>query len=168
MEYLERNQALRMDYQRYSTIIIANFWRNRYYHLDPEMYARLGHTLETFTRAGKEVVLVNSCYYFNTKRQHEGFFRARLGLERRPFPPSDYDLDHAVDQQSVRTADSLRRHIATHYPTVRWVDIAQYIPRELEAEGKSVLNDLAHLSPHGARYLAGEYIKYGGRLVTKQ
>lgn len=168
--YLKRNKQLLTEYNNYSTIIIANFWGSKYYHKDPEMFNRIDQMLTTFTKAGKDVVLLNTCYYYNTSLSHASLAQKGLGVKPQ-YIKALFDRDPLTGAdfvESKRVADSIHRYVENKFPTVRWVDIAQYIPENLFHDGVSVLSDWAHLSPHGARYLAGEFIRRKQRLVSSQ
>ena len=166
--YLKRNQQLLTDYNNYSTIIVANFWGSKYYHKDPDMLNRIDQMLTTFTNAGKDVVLLNTCYYYNTSLSHASLVQKGLGVDSQ-YLKTLFDRDPLTGadfEESKRVADSIQRHVEHKFPTVRWVDMTQYIPENLFHDGVSVLSDWAHLSPHGAKYLAGEFIRRKQILVS--
>lgn len=166
--YLKRNKQLLTEYNNYSTIIVANFWGSKYYHKDPDMFNRIDQMLTTFTNAGKDVVLLNTCYYYNTSLSHASLVQKGLGVDSQ-YLKTLFDRDPLTGadfEESKRVADSIQRHVEHKFPTVRWVDMAQYIPENLFHDGVSVLSDWAHLSPHGAKYLAGEFIRRKQRLVS--
>lgn len=167
--YLKRNKQLLTEYNNYSTIIVANFWGSRYYHKDPDMLNRIDQMLTTFTNAGKDVVLLNTCYYYNIAFPHASLVQKGLGISERYIKALFDRGDPLIGpdfEESKRVADSIQRHVEHKFPTVRWVDMAQYIPENLFHDGVSVLSDWAHLSPHGAKYLAGEFIRRKQRLVS--
>ena len=167
--YLKRNKQLLTDYNNYSTIIVANFWGSKYYHKDPDMLNRIDQMLTTFTNSGKDVVLLNTCYYYNTAFPHASLIQKGLGISEQ-YIKSLFDRGEPLIgpnfEESKRVADSIQRHVEHKFPTVRWVDMAQYIPENLFHDGISVLSDWAHLSHHGAKYLAGEFIRRKQRLVS--
>ncbi len=167
--YLKRNKQLLTDYNNYYTIIVANFWGSKYYHKDPDMFNRIDQMLTTFTNAGKDVVLLNTCYYYNIAFPHASLIQKGLGISER-YIKTLFDRGNPLVgpdfEESKRVADSIQRHVEHKFPTVRWVDMAQYIPENLFHDGVSVLSDWAHLSPHGAKYLAGEFIRRKQRLVS--
>lgn len=168
--YLDRNQKLITDYKKYSTIIIANFWGNMYYIKNPNMLSSIDQMLTTFTDAGKDVILLNTCYYYNTPLSHASLVQKGLGVKPQ-YIKALFDRDPLTGAdfvESKRVADSIHRYIENKFPTVRWVDMAQYIPQDLFDDGISVLSDKSHLSLHGARYLAGEFIRRKQRLVSSQ
>lgn len=167
--YLKRNQQLLTDYNNYSTIIVANFWGSKYYHKDPDMLNRIDQMLITFTNAGKDVVLLNTCYYYNIAFPHASLIQKGLRISER-YIKSLFDRGEPLIgpdfEESKGVADSIQRHVKNKFPTVRWVDMAQYIPENLFHDGISVLSDWAHLSHHGAKYLAGEFIRRKQRLIS--
>lgn len=166
--YLDRNQKLITDYKKYSTIIVTNFWGNMYYIKNPSMLSSIDQMLTTFTDAGKDVILLNTCYYYNAGFPHASLVQKGLGINPR-YIKALFDRDPLTGAnfvESKRVADSIQRHVEKKYPTVRWVDMAQYIPENLFHDGISVLSDWSHLSLHGAHYLAGEFIRRKQRLVS--
>ena len=167
--YLKRNQQLLTDYNNSSTIIVANFWGSKYYHKDPDMLNRIDQMLITFTNAGKDVLLLNTCYYYNTAFPHASLIQKGFGISEQ-YIKSLFDRGEPLIgpdfEESKGVADSIQRHVKNKFPTVRWVDMAQYIPENLFHDGVSVLSDWAHLSHHGAKYLAGEFIRRKQRLIS--
>ena len=161
-----RTYRLAGELDKYSTVIISlNWWH-------PEFIAKglppvedvIAHCLQE----GKKVILVNSCYTYNTYRvaetYHKVMGKGNLLAQILPEPI----LRNEEYAKAERDFAEVKQEIDSSFPQVRWVNLLPMLPADLMVDGKSVLCNGTHINIFGANYLADQFIKSGQRLLLPQ
>lgn len=161
-----RTYRLAGELDKYNTVIISlNWWH-------PEFIAKglppvedvIAHCLQE----GKKVILVNSCYTYNTYRVAETYHKVmgKGSLLAQILP--DPILRNEEYAKAERDFAEVKQEIDSSFPQVRWVNLLPMLPADLMVDGKSVLCNGTHINIFGANYLADQFIKSGQRLLLPQ
>lgn len=147
----KRNPHFDKEYQKYSTIVISNFWSNKLYVQDKLFYTKLELMLQKFIREGKKVYIINSNDYLviNGVRHH-------FLLEK------DMNFivkDKIFNEEAIKNTHKIEKMVAK-YSEIKWIDLSGYFPSIMKGkDAYKIFIDDNHLSEYGAIRLAEEFIK---------
>lgn len=161
-----RTYRLAGELDKYSTVIISlNWWHPGFIAKAlPPVQNVIAHCLQE----GKKVILVNSCFTYNTYRvaetYHKVMGKGNLLAQILPEPI----LRNEEYAKAERDFAEVKQEIDSSFPQVRWVNLLPMLPANLMVDGKSVLCNGTHINIFGANYLADQFIKSGQRLLLPQ
>ena len=161
-----RTYRLAGELDKYSTVIISlNWWHPDFITMAlPSVENVIAHCLQE----GKKVILVNSCYTYNTYRvaetYHKVMGKGNLLAQILPEPI----LRNEEYAKAERDFAEVKQEIDSSFPQVRWINLLPMLPADLMVDGKSVLCNGTHINIFGANYLADQFIKSGQRLLLPQ
>ena len=161
-----RTYRLAGELDKYSTVIISlNWWH-------PEFIAKglppVENVIAHLLQEGKKVILVNSCFTYNTYRVAETYHKVmgKGSLLAQMLPePILRNEEYAKAEQDFA---KVKQEIDSYFPQVRWINLLPMLPADLMVDGKSVLCNGTHINIFGANYLADQFIKSGERLLPPQ
>ena len=161
-----RSRKIISDLPKFNTIIISlNWWYpETYSKVLPEVLSTIGF----LQKQGKKVILVNSCYTYNTYRVAETYHKVmgKGNLLAQILPkPILRNEEYAKAEQDFA---KVKQKIDSCFPQVRWINLLPMLPADLMVDGKSVLCNGRHINIFGANYLADQFIKSGQRLLPQQ
>ena len=161
-----RSRKIISDLPKFNTIIISlNWWYpETYSKVLPEVLSTIGF----LQKQGKKVILVNSCYTYNTYRVAETYHKVmgKGNLLAQILPkPILRNEEYAKAEQDF---SKVKQKIDSCFPQVRWINLLPMLPADLMVDGKSVLCNGRHINIFGANYLADQFIKSGQRLLPQQ
>ncbi len=161
-----RSRKIISDLPKFNTIIISlNWWYpETYSKVLPEVLSTIGF----LQKQGKKVILVNSCYTYNTYRVAETYHKVmgKGSLLAQMLPePILRNEEYAKAEQDFA---KVKQEIDSYFPQVRWINLLPMLPADLMVDGKSVLCNGTHINIFGANYLANQFIKSGERLLPPQ
>lgn len=154
------------ELDKYSTVIISlNWWHPGFIAKAlPPVENVIAHCLQE----GKKVILVNSCFTYNTYRVAETYHKVmgKGNLLAQILPePILRNEEYAKAEQDFA---KVKQEIDSYFPQVRWINLLPMLPADLMVDGKSVLCNGTHINIFGANYLADQFIKSGERLLPPQ
>lgn len=161
-----REQYLRKNLDKYSTIILPCYWGSKYYQEDQEeFFPAIERTLQALVALDKEVVVVNTLYHIRQDmiRSHNS---PRVSAFLEAVSLSGSPTRGALYYRNKGMADKVEA-LVRRYPSVRWVDLEPYLPESGLVGGKPIYSDKDHINHFGAGYLAERFINSGQRLVQK-
>ena len=161
-----RTYRLAGELDKYSTVIISlNWWHPGFIAKAlPPVQNVIAHCLQE----GKKVILVNSCFTYNTYRVAETYHKVmgKGNLLAQILPePILRNEEYAKAEQDFA---KVKQEIDSYFPQVRWINLLPMLPADLMVDGKSVLCNGTHINIFGANYLADQFIKSGERLLPPQ
>ncbi len=161
-----RTYRLAGELDKYSTVIISlNWWHPDFITMAlPSVENVIAHCLQE----GKKVILVNSCFTYNTYRVAETYHKVmgKGNLLAQILPePILRNEEYAKAEQDFA---KVKQEIDSNFPQVRWINLLPMLPADLMVDGKSVLCNGTHINIFGANYLADQFIKSGQRLLLPQ
>ena len=161
-----RSRKIISDLPKFNTIIISlNWWYpETYSKVLPEVLSTIGF----LQKLGKKVILVNSCYTYNTYRVAETYHKVmgKGNLLAQILPkPILRNEEYAKAEQDFA---KVKQKIDSCFPQVRWINLLPMLPADLMVDGKSVLCNGRHINIFGANYLADQFIKSGQKLLPQQ
>ena len=161
-----RSRKIISDLPKFNTIIISlNWWYpETYSKVLPEVLSTIGF----LQKQGKKVILVNSCFTYNTYRVAETYHKVmgKGNLLAQILPkPILRNEEYAKAEQDFA---KVKQKIDSCFPQVRWINLLPMLPADLMVDGKSVLCNGTHINIFGANYLADQFIKSGQRLLPPQ
>ena len=161
-----RSRKIISDLPKFNTIIISlNWWYpETYSKVLPEVLSTIGF----LQKQGKKVILVNSCYTYNTYRVAETYHKVmgKGNLLAQILPkPILRNEEYAKAEQDFA---KVKQKIDSCFPQVRWINLLPMLPADLMVDGKSVLCNGRHINIFGANYLADQFIKSGQKLLPQQ
>ncbi|WP_373740844.1 acyltransferase family protein [Neisseria sp.] len=151
------NRFVEDNYGNYRSIVFAERWSLQI--PKPGFTEKFERTLQTLVKNGKQVYV-----FKDTPPALYPLYR-KYRLEQKGI-----DIDTVAPQRLAEraAADEANRQIealAAKYPEVRWVDVAQFVPKDFFHQGKPVYHDYDHLNPYGSRFLAERFIGSGQKLI---
>ena len=161
-----RSRKIISDLPKFNTIIISlNWWYpETYSKVLPEVLSTIGFLY----KQGKKVILVNSCYTYNTYRvaetYHKVMGKGNLLVQILPKPILRNEEYAKAEQDFAK----VKQKIDSCFPQVRWINLLPMLPADLMVDGKSVLCNGRHINIFGANYLADQFLKSGQRLLPQQ
>lgn len=162
---IAREQYLRQELSKYTTIVLPCYWESRYYQEDQDrLLPAIERTLQKLVDMEKEVVLVNTLYHTRQDmiRSHNSpkvsAFLEKVGLIGSPTRGATY-------YRNKQMAERVKAVVA-RYSSVRWVDLEPYLPESGIVDGNPIYSDRDHINHFGAGYLAKTFIHSGQRLVS--
>ena len=161
-----RTYRLAGELDKYSTVIISlNWWHPEFIVKGlPPVENVIAHCLQE----GKKVILVNSCFTYNTYRvaetYHKVMGKGNLLAQMLPEPILRNEEYAKAEQDFAK----VKQEIDSYFPQLRWIDLLPMLPADLMVDGKSVLCNGTHVNIFGANYLADQFIKSGQRLLLPQ
>lgn len=162
LNYL-RTARLAGELDKYHTVVISlNWWHPEF--LEKALPA-VALVIDFLQRSGKKVILVNSCYTYNTYRVTETYHRVMGKSPWFSHLLPEPILGTAEYDEAVEKTHQLREQIFAWNPNLQWVDLTEYLPENMLADGKSVLCNTTHLNIYGANYLADRFIASGQRFI---
>ena len=161
-----RSRKIISDLPKFNTIIISlNWWYpETYSKVLPEVLSTIGF----LQKQGKKVILVNSCFTYNTYRVAETYHKVmgKGNLLAQILPkPILRNEEYAKAEQDFA---KVKQKIDSCFPQVRWINLLPMLPADLMVDGKSVLCNGRHINIFGANYLADQFLKSGQRLLPQQ
>ncbi len=161
-----RSRKIISDLPKFNTIIISlNWWYpETYSKVLPEVLSTIGF----LQKQGKKIILVNSCFTYNTYRVAETYHKVmgKGNLLAQILPkPILRNEEYAKAEQDFA---KVKQKIDSCFPQVRWINLLPMLPADLMVDGKSVLCNGRHINIFGANYLADQFLKSGQRLLPQQ
>ncbi len=155
----ERNKFLSQHYDKYDTIIFSVYWGSVGYAKDPTFIPALDKALNRLQKEGKKIILINSLYKVSDTRLKE-YWLLRYGITL----PAGRDYWGKDYTETKNNATKVRLYVEQHFPSVQWLDLTPYMPRDLWIDGKPVLADNSHWNAYGAECL-GKMFSQEHRLI---
>ena len=161
-----RSRKIISDLPKFNTIIISlNWWYpGTYSKVLPEVLSTIGF----LQKQGKKIILVNSCFTYNTYRiaetYHKVMGKGNLLAQILPEPILRNEEYAKAEQEFAK----VKQKIDSCFPQVRWINLLPMLPADLMVDGKSVLCNERHINIMGANYLADQFIKSGQRILPQQ
>ncbi len=159
-----RTRRIAGELEQYHTVIISlNWWHEEFLE---KALKRVEQSIARFQKEGKQIILVHSCYTYNTYRVAETYHKVMgKGNWLSNILPAPI-LQNKKYAKAVSNYQKVKQTISTRYPQVRWVDLTEFLPADLMVEGKTVLCNGTHINIYGANYLADCFIRSGQQLVA--
>ena len=161
---LLRTRRIAGELNQYNTVIISlNWWHEEFLE---KALQRVEKNIARFQKEGKQVVLVHSCYTYNTYRVAETYHKVMGKGNGLAYVLPTPILQNENYTKALNNFRKVKQTISTHYPQVRWVDLTLFLPSDLMVDGKTVLCNGTHINIYGANYLADRFIESGQHLIA--
>ena len=161
---LLRTRRIAGELNQYNTVIISlNWWHEEFLE---KALQRVEKNIARFQKEGKQVILVHSCYTYNTYRVAETYHKVMGKGNGLAYVLPTPILQNENYTKSLNNFRKVKQTISTHYPQVRWVDLTLFLPSDLMVDGKTVLCNGTHINIYGANYLADRFIESGQHLIA--
>ena len=161
---LLRTRRIARELNQYNTVIISlNWWHEEFLE---KALQRVEKNIARFQKEGKQVILVHSCYTYNTYRVAETYHKVMGKGNGLAYVLPTPILQNENYTKALNNFQKVKQTISTRYPQVRWVDLTQFLPSDLMVDGKTVLCNGTHINIYGANYLADRFIESGQHLIT--
>ena len=161
---LLRTRRIAGELNQYNTVIISlNWWHEEFLE---KALQRVEKNIARFQKEGKQVILVHSCYTYNTYRVAETYHKVMGKGNGLAYVLPTPILQNENYTKALNNFRKVKQTISTHYPQVRWVDLTLFLPSDLMVDGKTVLCNGTHINIYGANYLADRFIESGQHLIA--
>ena len=161
---LLRTRRIARELNQYNTVIISlNWWHEEFLE---KALQRVEKNIARFQKEGKQVILVHSCYTYNTYRVAETYHKVMGKGNGLAYVLPTPILQNENYTKALNNFRKVKQTISTHYPQVRWVDLTLFLPSDLMVDGKTVLCNGTHINIYGANYLADRFIESGQHLIA--
>ena len=161
---LLRTRRIAGELNQYNTVIISlNWWHEEFLE---KALQRVEKNIARFQKEGKQVILVHSCYTYNTYRVAETYHKVMGKGNGLAYVLPTPILQNENYTKALNNFRKVKQTISTRYPQVRWVDLTQFLPSDLMVDGKTVLCNGTHINIYGANYLADRFIESGQHLIA--
>ena len=161
---LLRTRRIARELNQYNTVIISlNWWHEEFLE---KALQRVEKNIARFQKEGKQVILVHSCYTYNTYRVAETYHKVMGKGNGLVYVLPTPILQNENYTKALNNFRKVKQTISTRYPQVRWVDLTQFLPSDLMVDGKTVLCNGTHINIYGANYLANRFIESGQHLIA--
>ena len=161
---LLRTRRIARELNQYNTVIISlNWWHEEFLE---KALQRVEKNIARFQKEGKQVILVHSCYTYNTYRVAETYHKVMGKGNGLAYVLPTPILQNENYTKALNNFQKVKQTISTRYPQVRWVDLTQFLPSDLMVDGKTVLCNGTHINIYGANYLANRFIESGQHLIA--
>ena len=161
---LLRTRRIAGELNQYNTVIISlNWWHEEFLE---KALQRVEKNIARFQKEGKQVILVHSCYTYNTYRVAETYHKVMGKGNGLAYVLPTPILQNENYTKALNNFQKVKQTISTRYPQVRWVDLTQFLPSDLMVDGKTVLCNGTHINIYGANYLADRFIESGQHLIA--
>ena len=161
---LLRTRRIAGELNQYNTVIISlNWWHEEFLE---KALQRVEKNIARFQKEGKQVILVHSCYTYNTYRVAETYHKVMGKSNGLAYVLPTPILQNENYTKALNNFQKVKQTISTRYPQVRWVDLTQFLPSDLMVDGKTVLCNGTHINIYGANYLADRFIESGQHLIA--
>ena len=161
---LLRTRRIAGELNQYNTVIISlNWWHEEFLE---KALQRVEKNIARFQKEGKQVILVHSCYTYNTYRVAETYHKVMGKGNGLAYVLPTPILQNENYTKALNNFQKVKQTISTHYPQVRWVDLTLFLPSDLMVDGKTVLCNGTHINIYGANYLADRFIESGQHLIA--
>ena len=161
---LLRTRRIAGELNQYNTVIISlNWWHEEFLE---KALQRVEKNIARFQKEGKQVILVHSCYTYNTYRVAETYHKVMGKGNGLAYVLPTPILQNENYTKALNNFRKVKQTISTRYPQVRWVDLTQFLPSDLMGDGKTVLCNGTHINIYGANYLADRFIESGQHLIA--
>ena len=161
---LLRTRRIAGELNQYNTVIISlNWWHEEFLE---KALQRVEKNIARFQKEGKQVILVHSCYTYNTYRVAETYHKVMGKGNGLAYVLPTPILQNENYTKALNNFQKVKQTISTRYPQVRWVDLTQFFPSDLMVDGKTVLCNGTHINIYGANYLADRFIESGQHLIA--
>jgi len=161
---LLRTRRIAGELNQYNTVIISlNWWHEEFLE---KALQRVEKNIARFQKEGKQVILVHSCYTYNTYRVAETYHKVMGKSNGLAYVLPTPILQNENYTKALNNFRKVKQTISTHYPQVRWVDLTLFLPSDLMVDGKTVLCNGTHINIYGANYLADRFIESGQHLIA--
>ena len=161
---LLRTRRIARELNQYNTVIISlNWWHEEFLE---KALQRVEKNIARFQKEGKQVILVHSCYTYNTYRVAETYHKVMGKGNGLAYVLPTPILQNENYTKALNNFQKVKQTISTRYPQVRWVDLTLFLPSDLMVDGKTVLCNGTHINIYGANYLADRFIESGQHLIT--
>ena len=161
---LLRTRRIARELNQYNTVIISlNWWHEEFLE---KALQRVEKNIARFQKEGKQVILVHSCYTYNTYRVAETYHKVMGKGNGLAYVLPTPILQNENYTKALNNFQKVKQTISTRYPQVRWVDLTQFLPSDLMVDGKTVLCNGTHINIYGANYLADRFIESGQHLIA--
>ncbi|WP_075565254.1 acyltransferase family protein [Ihuprevotella massiliensis] len=161
---LLRTRRIAGELNQYNTVIISlNWWHEEFLE---KALQRVEKNIARFQKEGKQVILVHSCYTYNTYRVAETYHKVMGKGNGLAYVLPTPILQNENYTKALNNFQKVKQTISTRYPQVRWVDLTLFLPSDLMVDGKTVLCNGTHINIYGANYLADRFIESGQHLIT--
>ena len=161
---LLRTRRIARELNQYNTVIISlNWWHEEFLE---KALQRVEKNIARFQKEGKQVILVHSCYTYNTYRVAETYHKVMGKGNGLAYVLPTPILQNENYTKALNNFQKVKQTISTRYPQVRWVDLTQFLPSDLMVDGKTVLCNGTHINIYGANYLADRFVESGQHLIT--
>ena len=161
---LLRTRRIAGELNQYNTVIISLHWWHEEF-LEKALQ-RVEKNIARFQKEGKQVILVHSCYTYNTYRVAETYHKVMGKGNGLAYVLPTPILQNENYTKALNNFRKVKQTISTHYPQVRWVDLTLFLPSDLMVDGKTVLCNGTHINIYGANYLADRFIESGQHLIA--
>ena len=161
---LLRTRRIAGELNQYNTVIISlNWWHEEFLE---KALQRVEKNIARFQKEGKQVILVHSCYTYNTYRVAETYHKVMGKGNGLAYVLPTPILQNENYTKALNNFQKVKQTISTRYPQVRWVDLTLFLPSDLMVDGKTVLCNGTHINIYGANYLADRFIESGQHLIA--
>ena len=161
---LLRTRRIARELNQYNTVIISlNWWHEEFLE---KALQRVEKNIARFQKEGKQVILVHSCYTYNTYRVAETYHKVMGKGNGLAYVLPTPILQNENYTKALNNFQKVKQTISTRYPQVRWVDLTLFLPSDLMVDGKTVLCNGTHINIYGANYLADRFIESGQHLIA--
>ena len=161
---LLRTRRIAGKLNQYNTVIISlNWWHEEFLE---KALQRVEKNIARFQKEGKQVILVHSCYTYNTYRVAETYHKVMGKGNGLAYVLPTPILQNENYTKALNNFRKVKQTISTRYPQVRWVDLTLFLPSDLMVDGKTVLCNGTHINIYGANYLADRFIESGQHLIA--
>ena len=161
---LLRTRRIAGELNQYNTVIISlNWWHEEFLE---KALQRVEKNIARFQKEGKQVILVHSCYTYNTYRVAETYHKVMGKGNGLAYVLPTPILQNENYTKALNNFQKVKQTISTRYPQVRWVDLTLFLPSDLMVDGKTVLCNGTHINIYGANYLADCFIESGQHLIA--
>lgn len=154
-----RNEYLRALVAEYPVVILANYWGSLEYNKDVAFVPHIISTLDTLVTAGREVYLLNTNAQMSSSRLREYYFKRRYGFSL-PLVELGQELRDETYWKSKLYAERIRKLVEERFPTVRWIELSDYLPSDLYHENRPVMSNNSHLNDYGSATLATTFLQH--------
>ena len=145
---LLRTRRIAGELNQYNTVIISlNWWHEEFLE---KALQRVEKNIARFQKEGKQVILVHSCYTYNTYRVAETYHKVMGKGNGLAYVLPTPILQNENYTKALNNFRKVKQTISTHYPQVRWVDLTLFLPSDLMVDGKTVLCNGTHINIYGA------------------
>ena len=161
---LLRTRRIAGELNQYNTVIISlNWWHEEFLE---KALQRVEKNIARFQKEGKQVILVHSCYTYNTYRVAETYHKVMGKGNGLAYVLPTPILQNENYTKALNNFRKVKQTISTRHPQVRWVDLTLFLPSDLMVDGKTVLCNGTHINIYGANYLADRFIESGQHLIA--